>query len=350
MNPRTQPPLRYPDGVRTDDFAYDLPAELIAQTPIEPRDAARLLVLHCATGSIDHRTFADLPQFLRPGDALVVNETRVLAARLHGVLASGGRVEALLTRQLDAERWQALVRPSRKLQRGRSIQFGEATATVEEVLDGGARVLRFPVGCDPTTVGETPLPPYIRTPASDPERYQTVYGRVLGSAAAPTAGLHLTPQLLAQLEAGGVTLVRVLLHIGTGTFRPVTVEDPREHPMHSEAYALDEAAANALNETRQAGGRIVAVGTTAVRVLEHVAQRDSSGIIRASTGETRLLILPGHHFRAVDALVTNFHLPRSTLLMLVSAFAGREAVLGAYRTAVRERYRFFSFGDAMLLV
>ena len=344
-------PMRYHRPVRTADFDYDLPPELIAQTPVEPRDASRLLVLDRATGGISHRTFAEIGDYLRPGDLLVLNETRVLRARLHGVLESGGGAEALLLRQLDPERWEALVRPGRRLRRGRRIRFAHGVeALVEEVREEGVRVLRFPPGADPEALGATPLPPYIHTSLADPERYQTVYGRVPGSAAAPTAGLHFTPELLATLQAHGVGITTITLHIGPGTFRPVTVDDPREHPMHAEFYTVGEQSCAAITATRTRGGRVVAVGTTAVRTLEQIGLDAGEGPLRAGSGWTRLLILPGHRFRLVDALLTNFHLPRSTLLMLVSALAGREQVLAAYREAVARRYRFFSFGDAMLIL
>jgi S-adenosylmethionine:tRNA ribosyltransferase-isomerase len=336
--------------VRTDDFDFHMPADLIAQTPIEPRDAARLLVLNRATGATGHAVFAEIGRYLRRNDLLVVNETRVLRARLRGRLAdTGGAVEALLVRRIDADRWEALVRPGRRLRPGRRVAFGAIEAYVEDMADHGARVLRFPPGTDPERVGETPLPPYIRTPLTDPERYQTVYGTVPGSAAAPTAGLHFTPELLASLRDQGVNTATVLLHVGPGTFRPVSVDDPREHPMHAEWYQIDATACAAIGRARAAGGRVVAVGTTSVRVLEQAGIDAGEGPLRPGSGWTRLLILPGYRFSVVDALVTNFHLPRSTLLMLVSALAGRERVLAAYREAVDRRYRFFSFGDAMLI-
>ena len=343
--------VRYDRGVRTDDFDYELPAELIAQTPIEPRDASRLLVLDKATGATEHTHFSAIGDYLRTEDLLVLNETRVLRARLHGQLAdTGGAVEALLLRRLDTERWEALVRPGRRLRPGRRVRFGEIEAVVEALTDDGARVLRFPPGADPERVGETPLPPYIHTPLADPERYQTVYASVPGSAAAPTAGLHFTPALLAELGQRGVKTATILLHVGPGTFRPVAVEDPRHHPMHAEWYEIGEDACDAIDRTRSVGGRVIAVGTTSVRVLEQAGSDAAGGPLRPGSGWTRLLILPGHRFAVVDALVTNFHLPRSTLLMLVSALAGRDRVLAAYGEAVTRRYRFFSFGDAMLII
>ena len=344
--------VRYDRRMRTSDFDYELPPELIAQTPVEPRDAARLLVLDRAAGRIHHRRFSEIGEFLHPGDLLVLNETRVLRARLRGNLAeSGGSVEALLLRRLDAQRWEALVRPGRRLRPGRHIRFGpKLEAVVDAIADDGIRILRFPVGSDPEALGETPLPPYIHTALTDPERYQTVYSRVPGSAAAPTAGLHFTPELLARLRSAGVVTTTVTLHIGPGTFRPVMVDDPHEHPMHAEYYEIGAEACAAIAAARAHGGRVIAVGTTCVRVLEQVGLESGEGPPRPGAGWTRLLILPGHRFRLVDALITNFHLPRSTLLMLVSALAGREQILAAYREAVAQRYRFFSFGDAMLIV
>ena len=337
--------------MRTADFDYALPDELIAQTPIEPRDASRLLVLERESGAITHATFAQIGAFLRAGDLLVLNETRVLRARLHGVRAdTGGRVEVLLTRRLEGGRWEALARPARRLSAGRRLRFGELEATVESAGEDGVRVLRFPPDVEPERLGEVPLPPYIHRALADPERYQTVYASVPGSAAAPTAGLHFTPALLDSLREAGIGVATLLLHVGPGTFRPVSVEDPREHAMHAEWYSLTGAACEAIAATRTRGGRVIAIGTTSVRVLEQAGLDAGEGPLRPGSGWTRLLILPGHRFRVVDALVTNFHLPRSTLLMLVSALAGRERVLAAYQEAVVERYRFFSFGDAMLVL
>lgn len=341
--------------MRTEDFDYHLPEELVAQTPTEPRDAARLLVLHRDTGAIEHRVFREIGEYLRPGDLLVVNDTRVLRARLRGRLAdTGGAVEVLLLRDLGSGHWEVLARPGRRLRTGRRVVFGQGSGAIEaevtEVLDGGERVLAFPPNCDPQALGETPLPPYIHTPLADPERYQTVYAREAGSAAAPTAGLHFTPELLDRLRAAGVEPVTVTLHIGPGTFRPVSVDDPHQHPMHAEFYRFGPEAAAAITAARSRGSRVVCVGTTVVRVLEQVGTEASDGPLRPVEGWTRLLILPGHRFRLVDALITNFHLPRSTLLMLVSALAGREAILHAYQEAVRLRYRFYSFGDAMLII
>ncbi|HEY7781762.1 MAG TPA: tRNA preQ1(34) S-adenosylmethionine ribosyltransferase-isomerase QueA [Ktedonobacterales bacterium] len=357
------------------DFNYHLPPELIAQTPIEPRDASRLLVVHRATGTLEHRTFRDIGDELRPGDLLVANRSRVIPARLRGVKEpTGGAVELLLLAirpDLGPDHWEALVRPGRRLRAGQRLAFG-AGALAAEVLDrteAGSRVVRLeaPDGDVPAAlgrVGAVPLPPYIHEPLSDPERYQTVYARTPGSAAAPTAGLHFTPELLAALEARGIGVAYVTLHIGLDTFRPIAEDDVTQHHIHSEEIDLDEATAARINATRAAGGRLVAVGTTAVRVLESAAARaivgatdvsqTSSGgrppLVVPFRGRTSLYIVPGHRFRAVDLMLTNFHLPRSTLIVLVSAFAGRELILRAYAAAVAERYRFFSFGDAMLLV
>ena len=341
----------------TDAYDYDLPAELIAQQPIEPRDAARLLVVDRSSGRIEHRVFRDLPDLLRPGDLLVANRSRVIPARLHGHrLPTGGAAELLLLRARGGGAWEALVRPAKRLQVGSRIGFGgrDVFAEVVERGEAGGRVVRF-VGADGRPVegpafdrwlagfGETPLPPYIKTPLADPERYQTIYAREPGSAAAPTAGLHFTPELLFRLRERGVDLVHVTLHVGLDTFRPVEVEDLREHRIHAEWCQLGAATAERIAASRRRGGRVVAVGTTAVRVLE-----TSRG--EPYEGDTRLFIYPGHRFQVVDALITNFHLPRSSLLMLVSAFAGRELVRRAYAVAVEQRYRFFSFGDAMLIV
>jgi S-adenosylmethionine:tRNA ribosyltransferase-isomerase len=340
--------------MRTSDFDYHLPVELIAQTPATPRDTARLLVLDRGTGAVEHRVFHEIGAYLRAGDLLVVNDTRVMRARLHGTVESGGEVEALLLRDLGQGRWEALVRPGRRLRVGRRMRFvrgGSAVAAeVEDVLTGGERVLRFDAVLDLEQVGEVPLPPYIHTAAADDERYQTVYARDARSAAAPTAGLHFTPELLDRLREAGIDTATVTLHIGPGTFRPVSAEDPREHPMHEEYFQFSAEAAAALTAARARGGRIVCVGTTVVRVLEQVAEFAGHGPPQAMSGWTRLLILPGHRFRLVDVLITNFHLPRSTLLMLVSALAGRESILHAYNEAVAQKYRFYSFGDAMLIV
>ena len=335
--------------MRTADFDYELPPELIAQTAAEPRDAARLLVLPRGDGLL-HRHFFDLPELLHPGDALVLNDTRVIAARLTGRLASGGAAEALLIRRLDPcdNVWEAMVRPAKRFRPGRALELGGLPVTVENAAGEGFVALRFPADADPTIAGALPLPHYIHEQPEDPDRYQTVYAKVPGSAAAPTAGLHFTPELLDRLRSMGVGVHFITLHVGPGTFRPVTVDDPRDHPMHEEWHTLSQETAAALEETRACGGRIVGCGTTVVRTLEHRAALGDGRFVPGA-GETDLLILPGHRWRAIEVLITNFHLPRSTLLMLVSAFAGRERVLAAYAEAVRERYRFYSFGDAMLL-
>jgi S-adenosylmethionine:tRNA ribosyltransferase-isomerase len=340
--------------MRTSDFDYHLPEGFIAQTPLEPRDASRLLVLDRSNGKLEHRIFRQVAEILRPGDLLVLNQTRVIPARLYGrKLPSGGRVEVLLLRRQDAQTWEALV-GGKGLTPGRRVQIEDGpVAEVSAVLDGPRRLVRFdqPIETALGQAGHVPLPPYIHTPLQNPERYQTVYASQPGSAAAPTAGLHFTPELLAALDARGVPHVTVTLHVGLDTFAPVGEENPLDHAMHSEWCELPSAAAEAINAHSARGGRIVAVGTTSVRTLESAAQQAPAGDrVAPFSGATRLFILPGYQFRAVDALITNFHLPRSTLIMLVSAFAGREQVLAAYQTAMREGYRFYSFGDAMLIV
>ncbi len=340
--------------LRTEDFDYDLPPEFIAQKPVEPRDSAKLMVLDRKTRTITHAVFRDLGNFLRPGDVLVVNRTRVLPARIYArKIPTGGRVELLLLKQESPTVWQALVR-GRGLTPGKRLQVeGGPQAEILDVLDGSVRRVRFarPVSEWLHRAGQVPLPPYIRTRLEDPERYQTIFAQEPGSAAAPTAGLHFTPELVQRLQAQGIRFAQVTLHIGLDTFAPVKEEDPRQHKMHREWCRLDPDTAALLNETRQQGGRIVAVGTTAVRTLETAALHAAPGqAVAPFEGETDLFILPGHEFKAVDALITNFHLPRSTLLMLVSAFAGRNFILHAYEVAKRHGYRFFSFGDAMLIL
>lgn len=340
--------------LRTQDFDYHLPPELIAQEPVEPRDSARLMVLDRRTGSITHAVFRELGRFLRSGDVLVVNRTRVIPARIYArKIPTGGRVELLLLKQESPTVWQALVR-GRGLTPGKRLQVeGGPQAEILQVLDGPVRRVRFerPVWEWIHQVGQIPLPPYIRTQLETPERYQTIFAQEPGSAAAPTAGLHFTPELVQRLQAQGIRFTQVTLHIGLDTFAPVKEEDPRQHKMHREWCRLDSETAALLNRTRQQGGRIVAVGTTAVRTLETAALHAPPGqVVAPFEGETDLFILPGHTFRAVDALITNFHLPRSTLLMLVSAFAGRELILHAYEVAKQHRYRFYSFGDAMLIL
>ena len=339
--------------MRTSDFYYDLPPELIAQTPLERRDESRLLTLDRETGELAHHHFYELPDFLRPGDCLVLNDSRVLPARLTGRRSTGGAIEALLLRDVGDGVWECLTRPARKCRVGTVLTFGEnaLTAVVESEGEEGKRLLRFSYEGIFLEVlerlGRMPLPPYIKEELEDGERYQTVYSRVTGSAAAPTAGLHFTKELLNRIETMGIRLARVTLHVGLGTFRPVKAEEITDHHMHSEYCILPAAAAETLNETRKNGGRIICVGTTSCRTLETFARED--GTFTESSGWTDIFIYPGYHFKAMDGLVTNFHLPESTLLMLVSAFAGRENVLRAYAEAVRERYRFFSFGDAMFI-
>ncbi len=341
--------------MKTSDFDYVLPEELIAQTPMEPRDHSRLMVVHRGTGAIEHKHFYDLPQYLRPGDALVINETKVIPARLLGVKEDTGvPVEVLLLRRENATDWEALVRPGRRLKPGTTCVFGDGLlrcTVLENVAETGGRLVRFQYeGVFEELLdrlGEMPLPPYIHEKLQDQSRYQTVYAKAEGSAAAPTAGLHFTPALLEQVRAMGVTVVPVLLHVGLGTFRPVKEEDVDKHVMHSEYYQVTREAADTLNRIRQAGGRLICVGTTSVRTIETVA--DDGGIIHPGAGETAIFIKPGVKIKAVDALITNFHLPQSTLLMLVSTFLGREQALAAYELAVKEKYRFFSFGDAMFI-
>ena len=335
------------------DFFFDLPEELIAQTPLEQRDASRLLHLDKKTGEIEHRHFYELPQYLRKGDCLVLNNTRVLPARLLGCRQSGGGVELVLLRDLGEGRWECLSRPGRKTKPGTLLQFGdgELTATVEAVAEGGNRIVQFHYTGIFLEVlerlGKMPLPPYIKEELQDGERYQTVYSRELGSAAAPTAGLHFTPELLKQIEQMGVKLCYVTLHVGLGTFRPVKEEKIEDHEMHSEFCVISPETAEAINAVRKNGGRVIAVGTTSCRTLESFAEED--GTVEAGSRWTDIFIYPGYRFKCIDALITNFHLPESTLIMLVSARAGRENVLRAYETAVKEKYRFFSFGDAMFI-
>ncbi len=338
-------------------FDYELPEELIAQEPIEPRDHARMLVLHRETGAIEHRRFYNLPEYLREGDTLVLNDTRVSAWRLFGRKPTGGRVEVLLMRPLDGERWQALVRPGRRLPEGTRVLIDaplheppiEMEVHIEARLENGTRIVRLfanqPIQEILPKVGRVPLPPYIRRDLPDPERYQTVVARQPGSAAAPTAGLHFTPQLLETLRQQGVQVTTITLHISLDTFRPLQAEQVEEHKMHGEWYTVSPEAAEIINNTR---GRIVAVGTTSVRTLESAAVGKRR--VQAQTAETKLYITPGYEFKVVEGLITNFHMPRTTMLVLVSAFAGREKVLRAYHEAVRLRYRFLSFGDAMLIL
>ena len=340
--------------MKTTDFDYALPEELIAQTPVEPRDHSRLMVVR-GDGTREDRHFYDVPEYLRPGDALVINETRVIPARLIGEKEDTHvPVEVLLLRRIDRDDWEALVRPGRRLKPGAVCSFGGGLLRCEivgNVEDTGGRIVRF--HCDGVfeelldRLGEMPLPPYIHEKLQNRDRYQTVYARCEGSAAAPTAGLHFTPELLGRVRDMGVTVVPVLLHVGLGTFRPVKEENIDDHKMHTEWYEVSPEAAGTLNQVRAAGGRLICVGTTSVRTIETVADRD--GILHPGRGDTAIFIKPGVRIKAVDGLITNFHLPQSTLLMLVSAFMGRENALAAYRDAVEKRYRFFSFGDAMFI-
>lgn len=334
--------------MKTSDFDYNLPVERIAQTPIEPRHASRLLALQRSSGTLEHATFWELDRFLKPGDLLVINQTRVIPARIFGRKSSGGRVELLLLRRVDATVWEALAGGKRMLAGKRITIEGGPQAEIIEVLDGSRRLVRFDEPIEPylPVIGQMPLPPYIHERLDDPERYQTVYATQSGSAAAPTAGLHFTPELIAKLTAYGVQFASVTLHVGLDTFAPVTEENADEHRIHTEWCELSEACAASIDAVKAAGGRVIAVGTTSVRTLETAAR---SGSVAAFRGSTDLFILPGYRFKVVDAMITNFHLPRSTLLMLVSAFAGRERILAAYAEAVRLQYRFFSFGDAMLI-
>ena len=338
--------------MKTADFDYELPVSLIAQHPPLQRDAARMLVLDLARDQLTHATVRELASFLEPGDLLVLNDTRVLPARLRGVREGGGEAEVLLLRPADGEHaWETLVRPGRRLPPGACVTFpGSGLTATVEAKTGGTAIVRLGGVAEPLTevrrIGEMPTPPYIKERLGDRERYQTVYGKMEGSAAAPTAGLHFTEALLSSVARRGIEIAAVTLHVGLDTFRPVRVDDPTQHHIHREWFRIDEGTAAAVTRTRQGGGRVVAVGTTCVRVLETAA--DDIGI-RATEGWSELMILPGFRFRVVDAMLTNFHLPRSTLLMLVSAFAGRDRVLAAYREAVREGYRFYSFGDCMLI-
>lgn len=341
--------------MNVDAFDYPLPEDRIAQRPVEPRDASRLMLLRRSTGEISHHTFRDLPELLDPKDVLVVNDTRVLPARLIGSkVPTGGRVELLLLRRETYDTWEALVRPGRRLPPGTRVTFGDGRLTAEilETTPAGGRKVRFTwEGVFEELLddlGKMPLPPYIKESVDDAERYQTVYAKASGSAAAPTAGLHFTPELLANIRDRGIGVSSLTLHVGLGTFRPVTTERIEDHAMHEEYFSLPAKTVEAVRAARRRGGRVVAVGTTSLRVLESVA--DASGELRAKEGWTDIFIYPGYTFRCVDALITNFHLPRSTLLMLVAAFAGYELTMRAYEEAVHSDYRFFSFGDAMLIV
>lgn len=340
--------------MKTSDFFYDLPKELIAQTPVEPRDSSRLLLLNRKNGNIEHKHFYDIIDYLNEGDLLVVNDSRVLPARIYGTKdETGAKVEFLLLKQVSGNKWETLCKPGKKAREGAKFSFGNGLlkATVVEVKDDGNRIVDFE--CDENffatldKIGQMPLPPYITEELKDRERYQTVYSNELGSAAAPTAGLHFTKELMKKIEEKGVKFAYVTLHVGLGTFRPVKVDDVTNHKMHSEHYEIPEETAKLISETKKNGGRVIAVGTTSCRTLESVAT--FFGEIKACDGFTDIFIYPGYKFKVLDGLITNFHLPESTLIMLVSAFAGYENVMNTYKTAVDEKYRFFSFGDAMFI-
>ena len=340
--------------MKTKDFYYDLPEELIAQTPVEPRDASRLMTLDKTTGAIGHYHFRDIVDLLREGDCLILNDSRVLPARIYGVKEdTGAHVEFLLLENKGNDQWEALAGPGKKARKGSRFTFGDGLLRCEvvDVLPDGNRLIQFQYEgvffnlLD--QIGQMPLPPYIKEKLQDRERYQTVYSREVGSAAAPTAGLHFTPELLEQVKAKGVKLGFVTLHVGLGTFRPVSAEDIQDHKMHAEHYHMPQETADLINETKEKGGRVIAVGTTSCRTIESVAQKE--GCFTESEGWTDIFLYPGYQFKGLDGLITNFHLPESTLIMLVSALAGREHVLHAYEVAVREKYRFFSFGDAMFI-
>jgi len=342
-------------GSRTSDYDFDLPPSLVAQHPLEPRDASRLMVVDRASGAISHRTFADLADVMDPADVLVLNRTRVLRARLLGMRRSGAPAEILLLKPLGDARYEAMVSPGGKLKPGRHVDIAPGfAAEILEVTERRTRIVRLeselPIADAIERFGHVPLPPYIDRPdaPADAERYQTVFARETGSVAAPTAGLHFTERLLSRIEARGVARAEVVLHVGAGTFKPVEVEDPAEHQMHEEWYSVSSDEAHAIADRRARGGRVWAVGTTTVRTLESAA--DETGVVRAGSGETRIFIRPPYRFRAVDRLVTNFHLPRSTLIMLVAAFAGYELTMRAYRSAVDAGYRFYSYGDAMAVI
>lgn len=341
--------------MKTSDFYYELPRELIAQDPLKDRSASRLLHLSLADGSLEHRHFRDLPEYLREGDCLVINDTRVIPARLYGHReGTGGAVEILLLKRMEKDVWECLVKPGKKARPGTRLSFGDGQLSGEvlEIGEDGSRHIQFHYeGIFEEILdqlGEMPLPPYITHKLEDKNRYQTVYAREEGSAAAPTAGLHFTKELLEEIRAKGIQIAPVTLHVGLGTFRPVKVEDVENHHMHSEFYIVEESTAKLVNDTKKNGGRVIAVGTTSLRTLESASEE--SGLLRAGKGWTDIFIYPGYRFKIIDGLITNFHLPESTLMMLVSALAGKENIMRAYGEAVKERYRFFSFGDAMLLL
>ena len=341
--------------LKTEDFDYDLPHELIAQTPLKERDEARMLVLNAKTGEYKDDYFYDIIDYLNPGDAVVMNDSRVMPARIYGVKPdTGGHLEVLLLNNTEGDNWETLVKPARRAKVGTKIVFGngELTATVTKELEHGGRMIKFEYDGIFMEIldklGEMPLPPYIKEKLDDPERYQTVYSKEIGSAAAPTAGFHWTKELLKKVEEKGVKLVYLTLHVGLGTFRPVNEENIDDHKMHSEFYSMSQEAADTLNEVRKNGGRIVATGTTSIRTLETIGTK-FNGELKADSGWTDIFIKPGYKWQVVDAFITNFHLPKSTLVMLVAAFTGRENILNAYKHAVQEKYRFFSFGDAMFI-
>lgn len=341
--------------MKTSDFYYDLPEELIAQEPLKDRSSSRLLVLDRETGEIEHKIFKDITNYLKEGDCLVINDTKVLPARLIGErVGTGAKVEILLLVRKDINTWEVLVKPGKKARVGDKISFGggKLVAEIIETIEGGNRIIKFHYeGVFENIIeelGEMPLPPYITHKLEDRNRYQTVYAEHDGSAAAPTAGLHFTPELMEKIQNMGVKIAHVTLHVGLGTFRPVKVDDVTNHEMHSEYYVVEKSQADIINETKKNGGRVIAVGTTSTRTLESVT--DENGVVHEGNGWTKIFIYPGYKFKAIDCLITNFHLPESTLIMLVSALAGKENVFKAYETAVKEKYRFFSFGDAMLIL
>lgn len=340
--------------MKLEEFDYNLPEELIAQVPIAKRDESRLMVLHRDSKRVEHKTFRDVIDYLKPGDCLVRNNTKVIPARLYGKKETGANVEFVLLNQIEGDIWESIVRPGNKLKPGTKVEFGDGLlkATILDIMDGGTRKVKFEYEgifneiLD--KIGLMPLPPYIHESLKEKDRYQTVYAKYNGSAAAPTAGLHFTPELLNRIEEKGIKIANVTLHVGIGTFRPVKEENIEEHKMHTEHFYIKQEDVDKINETKKAGGRVIAVGTTSCRVLETIASEET-GLVEATEGDTGIYIYPGYKFKCIDGLITNFHLPKSTLLMLVSALAGREFVLDAYNEAVKEKYRFFSFGDAMLI-
>ncbi len=340
--------------MKLEEFDYNLPEELIAQVPIAKRDESRLMVLHRDNKGVEHKTFKDVIDYLKPGDCLVRNNTKVIPARLYGKKETGANVEFVLLNQIEGDIWESIVRPGNKLKPGTKVDFGDGLlkATILDIMDGGTRKVKFEYEgifneiLD--KIGLMPLPPYIHESLKEKDRYQTVYAKYNGSAAAPTAGLHFTPELLKRIEEKGIKIANVTLHVGIGTFRPVKEENIEEHKMHTEHFYIKQEDVEKINETKKSGGRVIAVGTTSCRVLETIASEET-GLVKATEGDTGIYIYPGYKFKCIDGLITNFHLPKSTLLMLVSALAGREFVLDAYNEAVKEKYRFFSFGDAMLI-